>query len=146
MKRTQIIPRPRADVFAFFADAGNLERITPPFLNFKILSDLPIDMRTGALIDYQLSLYKIPIKWRTEIGIYEPNVRFTDTQLRGPYKYWHHLHEFKDVPEGTEMVDIVDYEIPLGFLGTFARQIFVKQNLKTIFDYRRDTIADYFAS
>ena len=88
----------------------------------------------------------MPIKWRTEIGIYEPNVRFTDTQLRGPYKYWHHLHEFKDVDGGTEMVDVVDYEIPLGALGTFARTIFVKRNLETIFNYRRDTIAEYFSS
>ena len=143
-KRTQVIKRPRREVFEFFQDASNLELLTPPFLKFSILTEKPIDMREGALIDYQLSLYGIPFKWRTKIGVYEPDIRFTDTQIKGPYRYWHHLHEFRDIEAGTEMVDVVDYEIPLGPLGNVARYLFVERNLNTIFDYRRDTIAQYF--
>ena len=143
-KRTQVINRPRSEVFDFFSDAANLELLTPPFLRFSILSDGPIPMEEGTLIDYQLSLYGIPFKWRTRIDVFEPEIRFTDTQLKGPYRYWHHLHEFKDVENGTEMVDVVDYEIPLGPVGNLARVLFVERNLKTIFDYRRDTIAQYF--
>ena len=144
LKRTQFVPLPRAQVFDFFSDAANLELITPSFLNFKIRTELPIKMGVGTIIDYQISLYGVPIKWRTEIGVYEPGVRFADTQVRGPYRYWHHLHEFRDVDGGTEMIDVVDYEVPLGVLGSLAKRLFVERNLKTIFDYRRDTIAHYF--
>ena len=143
-RRTQFINRPRNEVFDFFSEAANLELLTPPFLRFSILTEGPITMGEGTLIDYELSLYGIPFKWRTRIGVYEPEVRFTDTQLKGPYRYWHHLHEFRDVDGGTEMVDIVDYEVPLGPLGNLARRLFVERNLNTIFDYRRDTIAQYF--
>lgn len=145
LERVQLIPRPRAEVFRFFEDAGNLERITPPFLRFRIVTPRPIEMREGALIDYKLSLFGLPFGWRTRIEVYEPGVRFVDMQLRGPYKLWRHTHTFEDAPGGTRMTDRVDYEIPLGHLGRAARAMFVRRTLDRIFDYRQDTIAAIFA-
>jgi hypothetical protein len=144
LERVQHIPRPRSEVFAFFADAGNLERITPGFLNFRILTPQPIAMKPGALIDYQLSLYGVPLSWRTRIETFDPEDSFTDVQLSGPYRSWHHRHEFKDDAGGTEMRDVVRYELPLGPLGTLARALFVRRSLERIFDHRRQVIADVF--
>jgi ligand-binding SRPBCC domain-containing protein len=144
LERVQRISRPRSEVFAFFADAGNLERITPGFLNFRILTPQPIEMKAGALIDYQLSLYGVPLSWRTRIETFEPEQSFTDVQLSGPYRYWHHLHEFKDDAGGTEMRDIVHYELPLGPLGALARALFVRRSLEQIFDHRGRVIAEVF--
>jgi ligand-binding SRPBCC domain-containing protein len=144
LERVQHIPRPRSEVFAFFADAGNLERITPGFLNFRILTPQPIEMKPGALIDYQLSLYGVPLSWRTRIETFDPEDSFTDVQLSGPYRSWHHRHEFKDDAGGTEMRDVVRYELPLGPLGTLARALFVRRSLERIFDHRGQVIAEVF--
>ena len=108
IERSQIIERPREEVFAFFSDAFNLERITPAFLNFRILTPAPIEMAAGTLIDYSLSLHGIPMKWRTRIEEFTPNERFIDVQLKGPYRLWHHTHTFEDHPDGTLMRDIID--------------------------------------
>ena len=144
LERTQILPRPLTEVFAFFADAANLERMTPPFLGFQIKTPLPITMGAGTLIDYKISLHGIPMKWRTRIGEYVPEVRFVDEQLKGPYKVWHHTHEFRAVPGGTEVVDRVQYELPLGPLGKIAHALFVRRQLATIFDYRERTMSELF--
>lgn len=144
LERTQDLPRPRAEVFAFFADAGNLEAITPPFLHFKILTPLPIAMQAGALIEYRLRLYGVPIRWRTRIESWEPEQRFVDVQLQGPYARWHHTHEFEDLPNGTRMRDRVEYAVPWGPLGSLAHLLFVKRSLQRIFDFRRDRVAERF--
>ena len=144
LEREQIVPRPVAEVFAFFPDAANLERLTPPRLNFKILTHLPIVMRSGAVIDYQLSLFRVPFRWRTLIDSFEPTQRFTDVQLRGPYRSWRHVHEFEAVAGGTRMRDRVEYEVPLGPLGEIARALFVTKQVEAIFDFRRDIICDIF--
>lgn len=141
LEREQIVPRPRSEVFAFFEDAANLERMTPAFLHFRVLTPPPIVMSAGTLIDYRIRLFGAPLRWRTKIESYEPGLRFIDTQLRGPYKSWRHLHEFSDVPGGTRMIDRVEYEMPFGPLGTVARALFVKLTLGRIFDFRRDVIA-----
>lgn len=141
LERTQLIARPRSEVFAFFSDATNLERITPPFLRFRIVTPTPIDLREGTLIDYRLSLFGVPFSWRTRIEVFEPERRFIDTQLRGPYKVWRHLHEFEDVEGGTLMRDRVDYDVPLGPLGDVARALFVTRTVERIFDHRAETIA-----
>ncbi len=136
IERTQFIKRPIQEVFGFFSRPENLEAITPPFLNFNIVTPSPIAMEEGALIDYRLQLYGLPVRWQARIERYEPEVRFVDNQIRGPYRRWYHLHEFRGTNTGTEMRDVVDYELPLGPLGSVAHGLFVRNTLERIFDYR----------
>ena len=136
LERVQLVPAPRDEVFAFFSLAQNLELLTPDFLQFRIVTPLPIAMRQGTLIEYRIGLGGVPMKWLTEIRDWVPSERFVDTQLRGPYRYWHHLHEFKDAEGGTEMRDCVDYELPFGPFGSLAHALTVERMLKKIFDYR----------
>jgi ligand-binding SRPBCC domain-containing protein len=144
LERTLTIPRPRADVFPFFADAANLERLTPPFLGFQILTPRPIAMGPGTRIEYRIKLNGISMKWRTLIETYEPGVMFVDTQERGPYKVWRHTHTFEDVPGGTRLGDVVEYQLPLGPLGSLAHALFVRRQLTTIFDYRAKVMTEMF--
>lgn len=144
LERKQIINRPRAEVFEFFADAGNLERITPPELNFHIITPQPIDIRKGCLIDYQLKLRGIPITWKTEITQWNPPYDFIDSALKSPYKQWIHLHRFTEGDGGeTIMEDIVRYRLPLEPLGDLAHW-YVKRELAYIFDYRYKVIEGIF--
>lgn len=132
----------RDEVFEFFSNAENLERLTPPELKFHIVTPLPIKIKKGALIDYELSLYGLPIKWRTEITHWDPPFEFIDTQRRGPYKQWIHSHRFIEPEPGkTMMEDEVRYRLPLEPLGDLA-QFFVERQLKYIFGYRRKVIAE----
>jgi ligand-binding SRPBCC domain-containing protein len=144
LQRAQLIPRPLDEIFAFFADAGNLETVTPPTLGMALLTPRPISMHAGTLIDYQLRLFGIRFRWQTRIETFEPLVRFTDVQRRGPYRRWHHLHEFFATTDGTLVVDTVDYELPLGPLGTLAHTLFVRRTLELIFDYRRTHLTERF--
>jgi ligand-binding SRPBCC domain-containing protein len=143
LSTTQRFPRARDEVFPFFADAGKLEEITPPHLNFQILSPLPINMRCGALIDYKIRLRGIPIHWRTEISIWEPPSRFVDRQLRGPYKWWIHEHTFEECDGQTLATDVVEYGV---LCGSLAHPLFVKHDLRKIFQYRQRVLAAKFAS
>jgi ligand-binding SRPBCC domain-containing protein len=138
--RAQVVPVDRLTAFGFFADAANLEAITPPWLEFAMLTPLPIRMEPGALIDYRLRLHGVPIRWRTRIDVWEPGVRFVDRQVRGPFALWEHTHTFHDHESGTLIRDRVDYRLPLGALGRIARRLLVARDLERIFDYRRDAI------
>ena len=144
LERVQEVPRPLPEVFAFFADAANLEELTPPSLHFQILTPRPIVMRTGTLIDYRLTLLGVPFHWRTRIETFDPpapgttTASFSDIQLTGPYARWDHRHEFRAVPGGTEIRDVVDYALPLGPLGSLAHALFVHRQLDAIFAYRRE--------
>lgn len=142
LRRSQSIGRPLPEVFAFFADAANLEAITPPFLRFRIITPAPIEMGVGARIDYRLSLWGVPLSWRTRITCFEPDVRFIDEQEAGPYAYWHHLHEFEADGAGTRMRDEVTYRLPFGPLGRVAHALWVERQLSTIFDYREHAIRE----
>ncbi len=137
----QWLPRRRNDLFPFFAEAANLETITPPFLGFRILTPGPIEMRKGTLIDYRISLHGIPIRWRTEITAWEPPFRFVDTQLKGPYRQWIHEHTFEERDGGTLCRDRVDYRVPGGAL---VNKLFVERDVRTIFTYRRETLSRLF--
>lgn len=145
LERHQRIARPRHEVFSFFEDATNLGRITPPFLDFRILTEAPITMAVGTLIDYRIALFGVPLTWRTRIEVYEPGSRFVDTQLGGPYRFWRHTHEFNDAPGGTCMTDRVEYAIGFGLFGGAAHALFVRRTLDRIFDFRRDAVASMFA-
>ena len=137
LERTQIIPRSLSETFAFFSDAHNLQHITPPFLHFQILTPPPIKMAAGTLIEYRLSLFGVPLYWKTRIESWLPGKSFVDTQLEGPYSLWRHTHSFEEKgPHEVLMRDVVEYSIPFSFLGTIAHEVFVKRCLKFIFDYR----------
>jgi ligand-binding SRPBCC domain-containing protein len=142
LERTQWIPRPLEETFVFFSNASNLELITPKFLNFHIETTGRLEVRAGTLIDYRLRLYGIPLRWRTAIEEFEPMRRFVDVQLRGPYRLWRHTHEFAAENNGTRMTDRVDYQLPLGPLGSIAHSLFVHRTLERIFDYRRQRIEE----
>ena len=143
--REQTLDLPIAEVFDFFADAGNLERITPPELNFHIVTPRPIDIKQGTLIDYQLKLRGIPMKWRTEISVWEPPFRFVDQQLRGPYRQWIHTHTSTELsPTQTLTEDEVRYSLPFEPFGDIANY-FVKGELAYIFDYRQRIVAELLA-
>jgi ligand-binding SRPBCC domain-containing protein len=144
LERSQFIPRPRGEVFAFFADATNLEAITPAFLRFTILTPTPVEMRAGARIDYALSLFHVRFRWRTEIQAFEPEERFVDVQLSGPYRRWRHTHRFEEAPGGTLVSDRVEYELPLGPLGEAVHALIVARQLKTIFDHRAHALEARF--
>lgn len=144
LERSLFIPRPRPQVFAFFADARNLERITPALLRFHILTPGPIEMKAGVLIDYQLRLYGLPVRWRTRIDEFTPPFSFVDVQLSGPYRSWHHRHQFAEVPGGTRMHDRVEYDLPFGPLGALAHTLLVRRTLNRIFDHRNSTISAVF--
>ena len=140
LERSVFIPRPRPEVFGFFADAHNLERITPAFLHFNVLTPGTIAMRAGTHIDYELGLYGIRFRWKTIIEEFVPMAYFVDLQLTGPYRRWRHTHTFEDAPGGTQMHDRVEYEMRFGLAGVIARALFVRRSLDQIFDYRNETI------
>jgi ligand-binding SRPBCC domain-containing protein len=140
LEREQWVGRPLEEVFAFFADAANLEAITPPFLHFSILTTLPIEMRVGTRIDYRLSLFGLPFRWRTRIAEWHPGRGFVDEQAQGPYALWRHTHTFEARAGATRVVDRVEYALPLGPLGDLAHALFVRRTLQAIFDYRHQAI------
>ena len=135
-----VVPAALPDVFAFFADAKNLEAITPPFLRFTVVTP-DIAMGVGARIDYRLRLRGVPMRWQSEITVWEPNVRFRDVQRRGPYRYWRHVHLFREVPGGTLVEDGVEYDVPGGSL---VHQWLVAPELLRIFRYRQQALARVF--
>jgi ligand-binding SRPBCC domain-containing protein len=140
--RTEIqIARSIETVFDFFADAANLESITPPWLGFRIETPKPIEIAAGSLIDYRLKLHRIPIRWRTEISDWEPPVRFVDRQVRGPYQLWEHTHEFTQCSGGTLVRDTVRFRVPGGWP---IRTLMVQPELIRIFRYRHDRLAEIF--
>jgi len=136
------LPRPRAEVFQFFADAANLQVLTPDWLSFDIMTPLPFEMRQGALIDYRLRLHGIPVRWKTQITIWEPPYRFVDEQLKGPYRQWVHEHTFEGVDGTSTLVgDRVRYAVPFGAL---ANWLLVERDVRKIFAFRHRKLGEIF--
>ncbi len=138
-------PAPLTEVFRFFEDPRNLGRITPPWLNFRIVNPDAVRMRAGAEIDYVIRWQGLPMKWRTRIAGYNPPRSFVDEQIRGPYTLWHHEHTFEETPNGVVIRDQVDYRLPLGVLGRIAHAVVVKNQLLEIFRFRQKAIAEILA-
>lgn len=131
------LPLKREEIFPFFADAANLEAITPPWVNFQTLTPSPIEMRVGTLIDYRIKIHGVPVKWRTRINAWEPPYRFIDEQLRGPYLKWVHEHTFEEKDGGTLCKDRVEYAVPGGWL---IDKLFVRRDVERIFAYRQEKL------
>jgi ligand-binding SRPBCC domain-containing protein len=134
------LPAPVDRMFAFFADASNLETISPSFLHFRLLTP-GVEMRRGATLDYRLRLRGVPFRWRTEITAWEPELRFRDEQRRGPYRYWRHSHLFRAERDGTVVEDGVDYDVPGGYA---VHQLLVGPDLIRIFTYRQERLRQIF--
>jgi ligand-binding SRPBCC domain-containing protein len=126
-------PSTPATTFAFFADARNLERLTPPWLHFEILSPGAVDLEAGSLIDYRLRLRGVPIRWQSEITVWQPPSRFDDVQRKGPYRLWEHTHSFEPIGDGTLVRDLVVYAVPGDVL---VNRLVVKPDLERVFDFR----------
>ena len=140
LHRETVVPATLEETFRFFSDARNLERLTPPWLNFYILTPTPIEMRVGTEIDYRIVLYGIPIRWRSRIDVWEPGVRFVDRQLRGPYTWWNHEHRFEAVEGGTRVIDDVEFTPKVAWLTGWK----VRSDVEKIFAYRTDLLKTLF--
>jgi len=133
---------PPAELFPFFADAANLDALTPPWLHFQIVTPPPIEMKAGALIDYRLRVHGLPLRWRTLIRVWQPPRRFVDEQIRGPYRQWIHEHTFEARDGGTLARDHVRYAVPLDLL---AHRWFVRPDIERIFNFRSEALRNRFA-
>ena len=136
------LPIPPEELFPFFADAANLNVITPPWLHFDILTAGPLEMRAGTLIDYRLRVRGIPLRWRTRINDWEPPYRFVDEQIRGPYRRWIHEHRFEPRDGGTHVGDRVQYSVPLDWA---AHALFVRPDVERIFQFRSQALQKLFS-
>jgi ligand-binding SRPBCC domain-containing protein len=142
LQREQRLPGAPAEVFEFFADARNLEAITPPLLRFRLVTPDPIAMGRGTLIRYRLRVRGLPISWLTEIKEWDPPHRFVDEQLEGPYALWHHTHTFEADGDATIMRDVVRYAIGFGTLGALANALVVRRDVAGIFDFRAQRVRE----
>ncbi len=141
LKKEILVSSSLDKVFEFFSDPFNLEKLTPDFLNFKILTPKPIEMKKGLFIDYQIRLYRFPMRWKTEITAWNPPYRFVDEQKKGPYRLWVHEHTFEEVNGMVAIRDKVEYAV---WGGKLTQKFFVEKNLKKIFDYRHEVIQKIF--
>jgi ligand-binding SRPBCC domain-containing protein len=145
LHRETWIAKPIGEVFDFFSRAGNLERITPPWMRFRILTRSPISMKAGTTISYKLRVHGISIEWLTVIEKWTPPSEFIDIQKTGPYQFWRHTHRFYERDGGTVATDYVEYALPFGILGRLVNRLQVARDLKSIFDYRSERIQELFS-
>ena len=145
LKRTQFVKTDLETCWKFFSAPANLSKITPKYMGFDVLTDVPEEMYEGLMISYTVRpLLGIPMNWITEITHVKDKTYFVDEQRKGPYKIWHHEHHFREVEGGVEMTDIVSYEIPFGPLGRIAHPIIVRKKLEEIFAYRFKVVEEIF--
>jgi ligand-binding SRPBCC domain-containing protein len=143
LRKSIWLPQPRAKVFEFFSNPGNLDRLTPAWLNFAILTPATSQIKAGMLLDYRLRIRGIPIRWQSEIAAWDPPRRFVDRQTKGPYSLWVHEHTFEDGDNGTWVGDNVEYAVPG---GTIVQKFLVAPDLERIFTYRHKTLEELFGS
>jgi len=143
-KAQQWVKHPLSEVFKFFSDENNLEIITPPWLNFRVLRKNTLRIEQGTEIDYRISVHGVPMRWRSLICDWQPETQFVDLQLKGPYRLWHHTHLFEEKDGGTLMTDIVRYKVPFGVLGQIAAGWLVRRDIEKIFAFRQFKIGEIF--
>jgi ligand-binding SRPBCC domain-containing protein len=143
LDRSQTVPRPLDEVFAFYSDPGNLSTLTPAWLGFTMLTP-DVEMRAGLHIDYRVRPLGFPQRWTSVIRVWDPPHRFVDEQHTGPFRSWHHVHAFRAVDSGTEISDTVTYSLPFGVVGRVAHAVLVRRQLRSIFDFRERTIRHLF--
>ncbi len=139
------INRPLYEVFDFFSKAENLNKLTPPILDFKILTPMPIKMGTGTLIDYKIKLNGISFFWKTKITAWENNKRFEDTQIKGPYKIWIHEHLFEEIGGQVKMTDTVQYQSPGWILEPLINKLYIRRKVEEIFSFRNQELDKLFS-
>lgn len=144
LDREQRVPRPLPEVFDFFSKAENLDQLTPPWLRFQIVTQTPITVQEGTVIDYHLRYRGLPVRWQTLIEVWAPGAQFVDRALKSPYALWRHTHTFAETPRGTLISDHVEYALPFGPFGQLAHAIMVHRDVNAIFDYRQQVIAELF--
>jgi len=135
------LPQSRDKVFEFFANPGNLDRLTPAWLKFALATPTKNQLTQGALLDYRLRIRGIPIRWQSEITVWAPPHRFIDRQTKGPYSLWIHEHTFQEHDDGTLVGDTVEYAVPG---GTIVQKFLIAPDLERIFDYRHKVLAALF--
>ncbi|MDA0692836.1 MAG: TIGR01777 family oxidoreductase [Nitrospinae bacterium] len=140
LQMEQWVPQSIHKTFAFFKEAANLEKLTPDTLRFKVVNQTTQDIQEGTKLDYRLSLHGIPMRWQSEITDWQPNNKFSDIQLKGPYSHWYHTHEFFEKDGGTLVRDKVKYRVPFGTLGDLVAGKWIRNDLETIFKHRHKTI------
>jgi len=143
-KSVTVFNKPLEEVFEFFSNAENLNKVTPQGLSFKILTPSPIKMFKGTLIEYRIKLSGIPFNWKTEILTWEPPFRFVDSQIKGPYKVWIHEHTFEFIDGKTVMTDTVEFLSPGWIFEPIINKLFVEKKVKEIFEYRTKVLNDIF--
>ena len=139
-----IVNRPISEVFPFFENARNLAKVTPDWLQFTVITPEPLIMRPGLEIEYKIRLFGIPMGWKSVITEYQPPVHFVDEQVQGPYKYWHHSHEFRAEGNSTRVIDSVDYALSFDPLSRIAQALMVRHQLSAIFNYRQTALSRIF--
>jgi hypothetical protein len=144
--RSQFINQPVEKVFEFFNTPENLGKLTPPEMSWRILTPKPLRMSVGKIFDYSIRLFGVPMTWKSIITDFDPPYSFVDEQLTGPYRFWHHSHVFEKANGGTLVKDEVHYLVPLGIFGRILEVLFIKRQLKRIFDFRREALKKHFSS
>lgn len=145
-KTIQIIDKPIKEVFSFFENPENLEKITPTNIGFKIKTPKPLVMKEGAIFEYTIRLGIIRFPWKTLITIYDPPFKFQDVQKFGPYKKWEHTHEFIDLGNKTKVIDIVEYDLHFIFLKLLINKFYVRKNIENIFRFRTTKLTNIFSN
>lgn len=142
IERRQRVPQPIERVFAFFANAENLDLLTPSWLHFQVRTPTPITISVGTQIEYTIRRHGLPLHWLTEIVEWIPERRVVDTQVRGPFQLWHHTHRFERAGDETIVQDVVRYALPMGPIGRIAHALLVRRDVERIFDFRASRIQE----
>lgn len=147
LERQQRVTRSKAQAWAFLQNPSNLDRITPPDLRFRIVSEVPAVMYDGLIVEYRITIPLIGTHtWVTEIKHTREGISFVDEQRLGPYRFWYHYHEIREEADGVLLIDRVCYQPPLGVLGRLLHRLYIRRTLERIFDYRRERLAELLAA